>query len=61
MPGITRVGEAQADQVTELFALAFRDDPTWGWAFPDLRGAWTNSDCGGASPCTPQFRMDLCG
>jgi GNAT superfamily N-acetyltransferase len=36
MPGITRVNEAQADQVTELFALAFRDDPVWGWAFPDL-------------------------
>ncbi len=36
MAGIRRVSEAQADQVTELFALAFRDDPTWGWAFPDL-------------------------
>ena len=26
---------SQADQVTELFALAFHDDPTWSWAFPD--------------------------
>ena len=34
-PGIKRVTEREADRVTELFALAFRDDPTWGWAFPD--------------------------
>ncbi|HSD25186.1 MAG TPA: GNAT family N-acetyltransferase [Solirubrobacterales bacterium] len=26
---------ATANQVTELFALAFHDDPTWSWAFPD--------------------------
>jgi GNAT superfamily N-acetyltransferase len=23
------------DRVTDLFALAFYDDPTWSWAFPD--------------------------
>jgi GNAT superfamily N-acetyltransferase len=34
-PGITRVTEADAEQVTELFTLAFYDDPTWSWAFPD--------------------------
>jgi GNAT superfamily N-acetyltransferase len=30
-----RVTETEADQVTELFALAFHNDPTWSWAFPD--------------------------
>ena len=29
------VTEADAEQVTELLALAFFDDPTWSWAFPD--------------------------
>jgi GNAT superfamily N-acetyltransferase len=29
------VTETDADRVTELFALAFYDDPTWSWAFPD--------------------------
>lgn len=32
---IRRVTEADAETVVELFALAFYDDPTWGWAFPD--------------------------
>jgi GNAT superfamily N-acetyltransferase len=31
---ITRVTDREADQVAELFALAFYGDPTWGWAFP---------------------------
>lgn len=26
-----------AEAVTETFALAFNDDPTWSWAFPDDR------------------------
>ena len=30
-----RVTEAEADQVTEVFTLAFHEDPTWSWAFPD--------------------------
>ena len=30
-----RVTETDADRVTELFALAFYNDPTWSWAFPD--------------------------
>lgn len=34
-PGVRRVTENEADRVTELFALAFYDDPTWSWAFPD--------------------------
>lgn len=34
-PGVSAVTEAEADQVIELFALAFYDDPTWSWAFPD--------------------------
>jgi GNAT superfamily N-acetyltransferase len=40
------VTDADADEVTELFALAFHDDPTWGWAFPhaaarmDQHRAW---------------------
>jgi GNAT superfamily N-acetyltransferase len=34
-PRVRQVTEAQADRVTELFALAFYDDPTWSWAFPD--------------------------
>lgn len=34
-PGVRRVTEAEAEQVTELFTLAFYDDPTWSWAFPD--------------------------
>ncbi len=35
MPEIKQVSDAEADQVTELLALAFAEDPTWGWAFPD--------------------------
>lgn len=35
MPTIKQVTAAEADYVTQLFALAFFDDPTWGWAFPD--------------------------
>ena len=27
--------EAEAEQVTELFTLAFFEDPTWSWAFPE--------------------------
>jgi GNAT superfamily N-acetyltransferase len=29
------VTDSEAAEVTELFALAFYDDPTWSWAFPD--------------------------
>jgi len=29
------VTEADAEQVVELFSLAFFDDPAWSWAFPD--------------------------
>lgn len=25
------------DAITDVLALAFRDDPTWSWAFPDRR------------------------
>src|SRR4051812_4898950 len=32
---IRRATEADAEQVTEILALAFYDDPTWSWAFPD--------------------------
>jgi GNAT superfamily N-acetyltransferase len=32
---IRRATEAYADRVIELFALAFNQDPTWSWAFPD--------------------------
>jgi GNAT superfamily N-acetyltransferase len=32
---IKPVTEAEAEQVTELFTLAFSDDPTWSWAFPE--------------------------
>jgi hypothetical protein len=35
MPGVGQVTELEADYVTGLFTLAFHDDPTWGWAFPD--------------------------
>jgi GNAT superfamily N-acetyltransferase len=34
-PRVRPVREVQADYVTDLFTLAFRDDPTWSWAFPD--------------------------
>ncbi|HMA26022.1 MAG: GNAT family N-acetyltransferase, partial [Solirubrobacterales bacterium] len=34
-PAARRVTAAEADEVTELFALAFNEDPTWSWAFPD--------------------------
>jgi GNAT superfamily N-acetyltransferase len=47
VPGIRQVTEAEAGQVTELFTLAFFEDPTWSWAFPDpgqrmdhLRALW---------------------
>jgi GNAT superfamily N-acetyltransferase len=33
--GVKRVTEADAEHATELFTLAFYDDPTWSWAFPD--------------------------
>jgi GNAT superfamily N-acetyltransferase len=34
-PRIRQVTEAGVEEVVELFALAFHDDPTWSWAFPD--------------------------
>jgi GNAT superfamily N-acetyltransferase len=33
-PGIRQVTAEDAEPVTELFALAFYEDPTWSWAFP---------------------------
>jgi GNAT superfamily N-acetyltransferase len=30
-----RATEADAERVIEILALAFYDDPTWSWAFPD--------------------------
>jgi GNAT superfamily N-acetyltransferase len=33
--GPRRFAEDEAELVTELFTLAFYDDPTWSWAFPD--------------------------
>jgi GNAT superfamily N-acetyltransferase len=33
--GVRQVTDSEAAEVTELFALAFFDDPTWAWAFPD--------------------------
>jgi hypothetical protein len=38
--GVVPVTSAEAEQVTELFSLAFFDDPTWSWAFP-----WPSDDC----------------
>jgi GNAT superfamily N-acetyltransferase len=35
MPDVRQVTVLEADYVTELFTLAFEDDPTWSWAFPD--------------------------
>lgn len=35
MPGITQVASDQGEYVTELFTLAFENDPTWAWAFPN--------------------------
>jgi GNAT superfamily N-acetyltransferase len=32
---VKRVTEGDADLVTDLFVLAFYEDPTWSWAFPD--------------------------
>ena len=32
---IRRVTPAEVDYVIELFVLAFYEDPTWSWAFPD--------------------------
>lgn len=32
---IKRATEADAEQVVELFSLAFFDDPAWSWAFAD--------------------------
>lgn len=32
---IRRVTELDVDHVTNLLTLAFHDDPTWSWAFPD--------------------------
>ena len=35
MPAVRRVTAARADEVIQLFSLAFYDDPTWSWAFPN--------------------------
>ena len=35
MSAVRRVTAARADEVIELFSLAFYDDPTWSWAFPN--------------------------
>lgn len=32
---VRRASESDTDQVTEIFTLAFYEDPTWSWAFPD--------------------------
>jgi GNAT superfamily N-acetyltransferase len=32
---IREVTDADTDEVTQLFALAFHQDPIWSWAFPD--------------------------
>jgi GNAT superfamily N-acetyltransferase len=47
-PAPKRVTAAEAEQVVELFTLAFYDDPTWSWVFPDpaarsdhLRALWS--------------------
>jgi GNAT superfamily N-acetyltransferase len=32
---VKKLTEADAEQVVELFALAFYGDPVWSWAFPD--------------------------
>src|SRR5262249_55029652 len=32
---VRRVTQGDADRVTEIFVLAFNQDPTWSWAFPD--------------------------
>lgn len=34
-PRVRRATEDDAGLVTALFALAFHDDPTWSWAFPN--------------------------
>ncbi len=34
-PGITQVTPDERPYVTELFTLAFENDPTWAWAFPN--------------------------
>jgi GNAT superfamily N-acetyltransferase len=46
-PGSRQVTAAEANQVVELFALAFYEDPTWSWVFSDaatrmdhLRALW---------------------
>jgi GNAT superfamily N-acetyltransferase len=35
MPEVRRAAEADVGQVVEILTLAFYDDPTWSWAFPD--------------------------
>ena len=52
---VRRATEADADEVTELFTLAFHEDPTWSWAFPDPEKGWTATEPGGASTCTAPF------
>jgi len=37
MRPVRRVTAAEVDYATELFTLAFFDDPTWGWVFPDTQ------------------------
>lgn len=34
-PAVVQVTAERAEEVTELFTLAFHEDPTWSWAFPD--------------------------
>jgi hypothetical protein len=58
-PGVTarRVTEAEADLVTELLALAFNQDPTWSWAFPDPDKRLGHHRLLWGSTCTAPFPM----
>ena len=38
---------ADLTPVTETISLAFHDDPTWSWAFPDRIVARRNTRCSG--------------
>jgi hypothetical protein len=60
-PGVRQVTEREADRVTELFTLAFYDDPNWSWAFPASDKRMDHHRTGGASTCIALFGTGASG
>ncbi len=60
-PVVRRVTDTEADRVTELFTLAFYDDPTWSWAFPASDKRVDHHRIWWGLSCTAPFRTGASG